>query len=164
MFTKECTMKSIGVDILNLPHLQPGRSPKFFLTQLAIFFLAVWLAVFGAIAPVQAANPDHVTQLLETKACPGCDLQAADLRGVNLRGSNLEGANLEGAYLMATNLRAANLKHANLKSARLYAAVLTDADLRDAATQSIQLSSATICHTRIPSGELSNRDCDRYSG
>lgn len=157
-------MKSICVNTLNPQYLQSWRSPKPLFIRLALILITTLTVVFGAIAPAHAANPDHVAQLLETKACPGCDLESADLRGANLRGSNLEGANLEGAYLMATNLRQANLKHANLTSARMYAAVLTDADLTDASTQAAHLTSATICHTRIPSGEVSNRDCAQYSG
>lgn len=141
-----------------------GQTLRFWRSLLvALAWTFISLLTVGGM-PAQAANPDHVAQLLETKSCPGCDLEDADLRGVNLRDSNLEGANLKGAYLMATNLRHANLKGANLDYARMYAAILTDADLTNASTQSTLLGSAKICHTRTPGGALSNRDCDSYAG
>jgi len=31
--------------------------------------------------PAQAENPDHVLQLLSTRACARCDLQGANLQG-----------------------------------------------------------------------------------
>ena len=155
-------MKRMGMSSWNVwccSVVQVGRSLLSGLTIAIVGFIVM----LGAIAPAYAANPDHVTQLLETNACPGCDLEKADLRGANLRDSNLEGANLKGAYLMATNLRHANLKGANLDLALMYAANLTDADLTDTSVRSVGLGSALICHTRTPDGTVSNRDCDQYA-
>ena len=45
--------------------------------------------------PVQAADPDHVQQLLATNTCGGCDLAGADLRQAHLIGADLRNANLE---------------------------------------------------------------------
>jgi len=74
-------------------------------------FLA-WLPVATALLvasltltnPAQAANPEHIKQLLETKQCKGCDLTNAHLRGASLEGANLAGANLENVYLYKANL------------------------------------------------------------
>ncbi|UBF25892.1 pentapeptide repeat-containing protein [Kovacikia minuta CCNUW1] len=74
----------------------------------------------STISPKQPA----VDQLLETGACPGCDLKEANLEGLNLEGVNLEGANLEGANLAFTRLENAILKRANLKRANLEGAAL----------------------------------------
>lgn len=54
-------------------------------------------------------NPTHVSRLLETKQCPGCELDGADLKGANLEKANLQGAELHGANLSGANLREANL-------------------------------------------------------
>lgn len=71
-------------------------------------------------------------QLLDTRACPGCNLAGIDLSGTKLKGVNLEGANLSGANLQEVNLKGANLKGANLYSARLSDAILIKADLENA--------------------------------
>jgi hypothetical protein len=140
------------------------RSPFRFLCTLLLAGMAIAGLLFGTTCPALAANPDQLTQFLETHECPGCDLQGADLRGMNLRASNLEGANLENAYLMATNLRQANLRNTNLEGARLYSAILTDADLTGASVQTALIEGAVVCHTRIPSGKIANRDCGQYAG
>ena len=72
--------------------------------------LGSWVSGSGAIA----ANPDHVTRLVETRACPDCDLRGAELTGAYLRYANLRGANLAGARLNGADLRDAYLGQANL--------------------------------------------------
>jgi uncharacterized protein YjbI with pentapeptide repeats len=72
---------------------------------------------------VQKAR-QQVEQLLQTNACPGCNLKNAkldnlDLSDANLRNANLEGANLQGTRLENANLQGANLQHANLQHADL---------------------------------------------
>lgn len=102
-------------------------------------------AVFGFIitfaADAQAANPQHLRQLIATKQCQECDLSGAglvraDLRGANLRGANLSGANLSranlsGADLTGANLSATGLFGVNLSAAKLTGANLLGADLRN---------------------------------
>lgn len=90
-----------------------------------------------------------IAQLLETDACPQCDLRnanlaEADLDGVNLEGANLEGADLSnaklrGAYLTGANLNRANLTGANLSSAWLTLATLIEANLQEANIASANL-------------------------
>ncbi len=49
------------------------------------------------------ANPSDVRRLVETRACPACDLRGADLRAAYLRGAELPIVNLAGANLRAIN-------------------------------------------------------------
>ncbi len=67
----------------------------------------------------QALDEDDLQRLIETRACPGCDLERADLRRLNLTGANLEGANLKEANLFYAILDGANLSGADLRSANL---------------------------------------------
>lgn len=75
------------------------------------------LTTLYVVTPVNAANPDHIRRLLNTNACPGCDLSGANLRGANLSGADLRNANLSYADLRGTNLQNANLAGANLYGA-----------------------------------------------
>jgi len=52
-----------------------------------------------------ASDPAHSRRLLETKQCPGCNLNGANLKEVNLQGANLQGAELSGARISGANLR-----------------------------------------------------------
>ncbi|HIK37458.1 MAG: pentapeptide repeat-containing protein [Geminocystis sp.] len=87
-------------------------------------------------------NLAHISQLLQTRRCPGCDLRGAglvmtdlrdaDLRGAALRGANLSRANLAGADLSGADLSNASLHGANLNGANLSNATLDNTDLRGA--------------------------------
>jgi uncharacterized protein YjbI with pentapeptide repeats len=79
------------------------------------------------INPVEAANPDHIRQLLETNGCPGCNLSYANLRGTNLSYANLRQANLSYADLSYANLSYADLRGADLRKANLFRANLRGA-------------------------------------
>lgn len=110
-------------------------NPKL-LKILAQFLLLISL---GKVAPVEAANPEHVKRLLETKECSGCDLSGANLSlailvNANLRGANLRGANLSGADLTRANLSQADLSSANLNQAYLMMANLDRTNLTGAST------------------------------
>jgi uncharacterized protein YjbI with pentapeptide repeats len=83
----------------------------------------------GMTSIAQAANPDHVKQLLQTKSCPGCDLSEANLSDKDLQGANLSGADLHSANLSRSNLTQADLSDAKMHHANLTKANLTDADL-----------------------------------
>ncbi|MBD2459798.1 pentapeptide repeat-containing protein [Oscillatoria sp. FACHB-1407] len=131
------------------------------LITLAATFL---LTLFCFITPAQAANPDHVKQLLEQRSCIGCDLSTADLRhkdlrGVNLSNANLSHADLSKADLMAVNFKDANLSGADLSDANLLVVNLTGANLENATLKNVNLNSATICNTIGPDKTLSKRDC-----
>lgn len=100
----------------------------------------------------QAANQEHIRQLLATKQCQNCDLSGAglvmaDLSGANLSGANLAGANLSRANLSGADLRGANLSGAglagvNLSEAKLSGANLAGADLRGTFLSNAQFTGA----------------------
>lgn len=99
------------------------------------FFVAMSFTPCGHAAPPGSSRPEvqqHFKQLMETRACPGCDLAEVDLTRTDLKGVNLEGANLSGAKLSLTDLSGANLKNANLQDANLGGADLAGADLTGA--------------------------------
>ncbi len=110
----------------------------------------VFLSSFSFAITAQAANPEHVRQLLATKQCPNCDLSGAglvmsdlsraDLRGANLSGANLSRANLNGADLRDANLSGAGLFGANLSGAKLNRVNLLGADLRNTYLVNAQLN------------------------
>ncbi|PIE69757.1 MAG: hypothetical protein CSA21_00670 [Deltaproteobacteria bacterium] len=105
---------------------------------LRILFLS--LVFLGAGTIVQATAPGsqrpevqkNFQQLIETNACPGCDLAGINLTRVDLSGANLEGANLAGAKLYLADLSQANLRDANLQGAGLGGTDLAEADLSGA--------------------------------
>ncbi len=89
-------------------------------------------------APIKAANPEAVKQLLETNECPDCDLSGANLAGAELSYSNLQrtdlcNANLSGADLRNANLRDANLDGASLRNASLIAVDFSNTSLTNVA-------------------------------
>ncbi|NJO41499.1 MAG: pentapeptide repeat-containing protein [Cyanobacteria bacterium CRU_2_1] len=94
------------------------------LKLLAIVVFTALSVAIGAYGTMSAIKQHRVNRLLQTRACPDCDLSGAnlarlDLEGVNLEAANLEGANLQGARLGYANLERANLKDANLVQADL---------------------------------------------
>lgn len=89
-----------------------------------------------------AWGQNEVNTLLETRACPGCDLQGAELVRAELAGANLEGADLTGARLYLADLAGANLKNCNLSKALLGGADLAGADLRGANLTGAQFDGA----------------------
>lgn len=105
-------------------------------TSLALaFFLVGLFGANGHAATPGSSRPEvqrNFKQLLETRACPGCDLADADLTRTELKGVNLEGANLSGAKLSLADLSGANLKNANLQDANLGGADLAGANLTGA--------------------------------
>ena len=72
--------------------------------RIASLALALAVVVPPSATLVQAAPPgssrpevqQSFRQLMETRACPSCDLAGADLTRTDLKGVNLEGANLAG--------------------------------------------------------------------
>ncbi|MBD2663917.1 pentapeptide repeat protein [Richelia sinica FACHB-800] len=115
---------------------------------------AAFLFLISLPSAVQAANYEHIRQLLATKQCENCDLSnaglvMADLSGANLSGANLSGANLSRANLTGADLRGANLSGAslfgvNLSEAKLSGANLTGADLRNTYLMNAELQGASL--------------------
>ncbi|MCW5314433.1 hypothetical protein GTQ43_11625 [Nostoc sp. KVJ3] len=113
---------------------------------------AAFLTIISLTTSVQAANSEHLRQLLATKQCQNCDLTnaglvMADLSGANLSGANLTGANLSRANLSGADFRGANLSGAslfgvNLSEAKFSGANLTGADLRNSYLANAELTGA----------------------
>ncbi|BAY12788.1 pentapeptide repeat-containing protein [Calothrix sp. NIES-2098] len=114
-----------------------------------ILATTVFLTTISLTTSVQAANSEHVRQLLATKQCQNCDLIGAglvlaDLSGANLSGANLAGANLSRANLTGADLRGANLTGASLFGVNLNAAKLTGANLANADLRNSYLANAEL--------------------
>ncbi|MDJ0620849.1 MAG: pentapeptide repeat-containing protein [Calothrix sp. MO_192.B10] len=116
--------------------------------SLPVFIVLCFLS-FAQTA--QAANADHVRQLLATKECEGCDLSGAGLVLADLAGANLRGANLRGANISRANLSGANLQGANLSAASLFGVNLSGANLQEA-----DLTSADLRNTYLVNAQLTN--------
>ena len=128
------------------------------------------VAVILAVVPSAAlGGTEEIQQLIDTRACIGCDLKDASLIGVDLHGVDLRSADLSGALLTEANLSAANLTDANLSGASLLNANLMGADLTGAILRSVDLSGANlddvtislislrqavICFTWLPNGQM----------
>jgi uncharacterized protein YjbI with pentapeptide repeats len=97
-----------------------------------ILATAVFLTTISLSQTAQAANSEHIRQLLATKQCQNCDLASAGLVLADLSGANLSGANLSGANLSRANLSGADLRGANLSGAGLFGANLNGAKLSGA--------------------------------
>ena len=102
---------------------------------------------------VEAANPDHLRQLIATKQCQGCDLSGAGLVRADLTGANLSGANLVGANLSRANLTGADLTGANLSGAGLFGVNLSAAKLAGA-----NLLGADLRNTYLMNADLTGVD------
>ncbi|MDJ1173910.1 pentapeptide repeat-containing protein [Roseofilum capinflatum] len=103
-----------------------------------------------------AANPDHVSQLLNGgRTCQGCDLIEADLsnitgrtvKGSQLRQSrlmnaNLSNSNFEGSYFTCADLSNANLQGGNFRWSNFVDAKLQGVDLRGADLRNTDLTGA----------------------
>jgi tetratricopeptide (TPR) repeat protein len=119
-----------------------------------ILTAAAFLTLMSLSQTAQAANPEHVKQLLASKQCQNCDLTGAglviaDLSGADLSGANLAGANLSRANLTNADLRGANLSGtglfgANLSNANLNGATLVGADLRNTYLVNAQLNGVSL--------------------
>ncbi|BAZ39711.1 pentapeptide repeat-containing protein [Calothrix sp. NIES-4101] len=119
-----------------------------------ILATSIFLITITTGTTVQAANSEHLRQLLATKNCQNCDLSGAglvmaDLQGADLSGANLAGANLSRANLMNADLRGANLSGAslfgaNLNYAKLSGATIVSTDLRNAYLYGIELTGVTV--------------------
>ncbi|MDZ8183820.1 MAG: pentapeptide repeat-containing protein [Nostoc sp. ChiSLP02] len=113
-----------------------------------ILATATFLTLVSLTTTVQAANSEHVKQLLATKQCQNCDLANAGLVMADLSGANLSGANLAGANLSRTNLAGADLRGANLAGASLFGANLSEA----------RFSGANLAGTDLRNSYLTNAE------
>jgi uncharacterized protein YjbI with pentapeptide repeats len=125
--------------------------------QLSLSLIFIPLAIFPGTTSSQAANPDHVRQLLQTSDCQGCDLSQANFTGFDLVGANLRGANLSQANLLQTNLARADLEQADLSGAILTGTNFTGANLRHADLSDVV--TADICMGIDEESSLEPEDC-----
>jgi uncharacterized protein YjbI with pentapeptide repeats len=110
---------------------------------------AIFLSTISLTTTVQAANSEHIKQLLATKKCQNCDLRVAGLMMADLSGADLSGANLAGANLSRANLSGADLRGANLSGASLFGVNLSEAKLSGA-----NLVGADLRNTYLINAEL----------
>ena len=115
---------------------------------------ATLLTSISIVAPTQAENLSHTSQLLSSKQCPLCDLSGAglmmaDLSGANLAGANLSRANLSRADLSNADLRGADLSGTSLHGANLMGANLTGANLNGTDLREAYLNEATLTDANI---------------
>jgi uncharacterized protein YjbI with pentapeptide repeats len=114
-----------------------------------ILSAAAFLATISLTTSVQAANSQHISQLLATKQCQNCDLANAGLVMADLSGANLSGANLAGANLSRANLSGADLRGANLSGASLFGVNLSEAKFSGA-----NLAGADLRNTYLANAEM----------
>jgi len=110
-------------------------------------------------AAAKAEDLAHISQLLSTRDCEGCNLSnaglvranlsGAQLAGADLRNANLSRADLSGADLRGANLSGASLYGANLRGARLEGTNLTGTDLRAAYLVDSDLTTVDLNSTYI---------------
>jgi uncharacterized protein YjbI with pentapeptide repeats len=110
---------------------------------------AALLTTISLTTNVQAANSEHVRQLLATKQCQNCDLTNAGLVMADLSGANLSGANLTSANLSRANLSGADLRGANLSGASLFGVNLSEAKFSGA-----NLAGADLRNTYLANAEM----------
>ncbi|WP_416885672.1 pentapeptide repeat-containing protein [Marinospirillum sp.] len=112
---------------------------------------------------------------LKYKDLKNLDLRASNFSHTSFHGSSLDGSDLRGAHLVSAefdmsslegvDLREADLSDALMSLSRIHhadlrGAILFNVDLRYAqGVDSARLEGAQFCNTRLPSGELSHRDC-----
>ena len=122
-------------------------------SKILMGFSAILLSL--SISPAaNAANPNHVQQLLDTGFCAGCDLTGADLREAHLIGADLRNANLENANLENANLEGADLTGANLEGANLAGTFLNSAELNDANLTVANLENANLVMANLTGANL----------
>lgn len=125
--------------------------------SVAIVITNIVVINIGSIA--QAANLDHIRQLLSTKQCQNCDLQNANLVMANLQsavviGANFQSANLSRANFAGADLRNAKLAGSSLNGANFGGANLTGADLRNTDLRGAILSGAILTQAQLEGAAL----------
>ncbi|MGL5081658.1 MAG: pentapeptide repeat-containing protein [Microcoleaceae cyanobacterium] len=119
-----------------------------------ILTAAVVTLVSFSSTPAHAGNPAHLKQLLETGACPGCDLSGVNLQGAHLIGADLREADLSRANLENANLEGADLKGATLKETNLAGTFLNGAELNDADLTLANLFEANLVQAQLAGAAL----------
>jgi len=113
---------------------------------------------------IEGANLNNAN--LANVSFDGTSLSSAHLEGANLTRALFSNAYLDGATLINANLRNATLKNTKLRNARLKGALLSDAilegtDFTYSDLSDEQVKSAKLCHTILPTGKITDRDCGK---
>ncbi len=130
--------------------------------QILALFTVLCSLSFCQIA--QAANYDHVRQLLATKECERCDLSGAGLVMADLSGANLRDANITGANLSRANLSGANLSGANLSASSLFGVNLSGANLQGANLTSSDLRNTYLVNAQLTDTNLTGANLEGATG
>jgi uncharacterized protein YjbI with pentapeptide repeats len=114
------------------------------------------VSIVGLALPSHAAQPADVQRLMQSGACPGCDLSQADLSHTHLIGADLREANLQGANLEGANLEGADMTGADLRGTRLVKTYLTNASLNRSNLAQADMTGAIAFYTDTRGANLSN--------
>lgn len=101
----------------------------------------------------KATIAKNAKTVLETKQCPGCDLQAINFTRQDLTGADLRGANLTDCNFQEAKMQKAHLENTNLSGNQMIEARLDGADLSNA-----QLVKTNLWHAILDNATLSNAD------
>ena len=120
----------------------------------SLFTVLAILSTITIATPSKAESLTDLTQLLNTKKCPQCDLSNSGLVQANLVGADLTEANLTGANLSQANLTGADLRGANLTGASLHGANLTGANLSEVNIAGTDLRNAYLANAKLTNVNL----------
>lgn len=130
----------------------------------ALHLLTLTLMLAGAPGGVQAADPQQLLKVLDSRRCPSCNLQDADLVHADLRDAHLSGAQLQRANLSGARLEGADLRGANLSFTSLAGARLQGADLRGSVLVGTDLRQADLSGALLDPGSLSRSHWQQTRG
>jgi uncharacterized protein YjbI with pentapeptide repeats len=148
--------------------IQPGGQPQgawktMSLPSMKTVFsagvLSLAILVGGAVdaSAESVAARENLQKLINTRACPGCDLADLNLTRLDLSATNLQGADLSRSRMHLTNLAGANLQKSDLRGAQFGGADLGDADLRGADLRGANLDGAYLAGAQLDGDFVSAR-------
>jgi uncharacterized protein YjbI with pentapeptide repeats len=148
--------------------IQPGGQPQgawktmslpLMKTVFSAGVLSLAILVGSAVdaSAESVAARENLQKLINTRACPGCDLADLNLTRLDLSATNLQGADLSRSRMHLTNLAGANLQKSDLRGAQFGGADLGDADLRGADLRGANLDGAYLAGAQLDGDFVSAR-------
>lgn len=122
-----------------------------------VLSLAMLVGGAGDASAESVAARENLQKLINTRACPGCDLADLNLTRLDLSATNLQGADLSRSRMHLTNLAGANLQKSDLRGAQFGGADLGDADLRGADLRGANLDGAYLAGAQLEGDFVSAR-------
>jgi uncharacterized protein YjbI with pentapeptide repeats len=122
-----------------------------------VFSLAIWIGGAVDASAESVAARENLQKLINTRACPGCDLADLNLTRLDLSATNLQGADLSRSRMHLTNLAGANLQKSDLRGAQFGGADLGGADLRGADLRGASLDGAYLAGAQLDGDFVSAR-------